>query len=111
MKFLKGNSIAELSSLLYLIFPIAGIFFNEIHGPKWLYIILVSIFSVSYFILVTLNNRLNHLTLYILLMIHYVIICYFVLFIHPMLSLFFFYSAFAIPFTFKKSVKKASLYM
>lgn len=56
MKFLKGNSIAELSSLLYLIFPIAGIFFNEIHGPKWLYIILVSIFSVSYFILVTLNK-------------------------------------------------------
>ncbi|SGX53062.1 sensor histidine kinase [Staphylococcus argenteus] len=111
MKFLKGTSIAELSSLLYLIFPIAGIFFNEIHGPKWLYIILVSIFSVSYFILVTLNNRLNHLTLYILLMIHYVIICYFVLFIHPILSLFFFYSAFAIPFTFKKSVKKVSFYM
>ncbi|HDY9447457.1 sensor histidine kinase [Staphylococcus argenteus] len=111
MKFLKGTSIAELSSLLYLIFPIAGIFFNEIHGPKWLYIILVSIFSVSYFILVTLNNRLNHLTLYILLMTHYVIICYFVLFIHPILSLFFFYSAFAIPFTFKKSVKKVSLYM
>ncbi len=41
-----------------------------------------------------------------MLIIHYFIICYFVLIVHPMLSLFFFYSAFAIPFTFKNNVKK-----
>lgn len=34
MKFLKDTSIAEISSILYLIFPIAGIFFNEVYGPK-----------------------------------------------------------------------------
>ncbi|CDR50131.1 sensor histidine kinase [Staphylococcus schweitzeri] len=108
MKFLKGTSIAELSSILYLVFPIAGIFFNEIYGPKWLYGISVIIFSLTYLILVILNNRLNRLTLYILLIIHYAIICYFVFCVHPMLSLFFFYSAFAIPFTFKNNVKKTA---
>lgn len=39
MKFLKDTSIAEISSILYLIFPIAGIFFNEVYGPKWLYMV------------------------------------------------------------------------
>lgn len=106
MKFLKDTSIAEISSILYLIFPIAGIFFNEVYGPKWLYIISVIVFSLSYLILVIVNKRLNTLMFYILLIIHYFIICYFVFSVHPMLSLFFFYSAFAIPFTFKNNVKK-----
>ncbi|MDT4004355.1 histidine kinase, partial [Staphylococcus aureus] len=61
---------------------------------------------LSYLILVIVNNRLNRLMFYIMLIIHYFIICYFVLIVHPMLSLFFFYSAFAIPFTFKNNVKK-----
>lgn len=61
MKFLKDTSIAEISSILYLIFPIAGIFFNEVYGPKWLYIISVIVFSLSYLILVIVNNRLNTL--------------------------------------------------
>ncbi|MGG7071239.1 sensor histidine kinase [Staphylococcus aureus] len=108
MKFLKDTSIAEISSILYLIFPIAGIFFNEVYGPKWLYIISVIVFSLSYLILVIVNNRLNTLMFYILLIIHYFIICYFVFSVHPMLSLFFFYSAFAVPFTFKNNVKKAA---
>lgn len=34
MKFLKDTSIAEISSILYLIFPIAGIFFNGVYGPN-----------------------------------------------------------------------------
>lgn len=34
MKFLKGTSIAELSSLLYLIFPIAGIFSMKYMGQN-----------------------------------------------------------------------------
>lgn len=59
MKFLKDTSIAEISSILYLIFPIACIFFNEVYGPKWLYIISVIVFSLSYLILVIVNNRLN----------------------------------------------------
>ncbi|SUJ84286.1 Two-component sensor histidine kinase [Staphylococcus aureus] len=67
MKFLKDTSIAEISSILYLIFPIAGIFFNEVYGPKWLYIISVIVFSLSYLILVIVNNRLNTLMFYILL--------------------------------------------
>ncbi|HCW7124168.1 TPA: sensor histidine kinase, partial [Staphylococcus aureus] len=53
-------------------------------------------------------NRLNTLMFYILLIIHYFIICYFVFSVHPMLSLFFFYSAFAVPFTFKNNVKKTA---
>lgn len=65
MKFLKDTSIAEISSILYLIFPIAGIFFNEVYGPKWLYIISVIVFSLSYLILVIVNNRLNTLMFYI----------------------------------------------
>lgn len=48
MKFLKDTSIAEISSILYLIFPIAGIFFNEVYGPKWLYISHCLFVVVSY---------------------------------------------------------------
>lgn len=60
MKFLKDTSIAEISSILYLIFPIAGIFFNEVYGPKWLYIISVIVFSLSYLILVIVIIDLIH---------------------------------------------------
>lgn len=59
MKFLKDTSIAEISSILYLIFPIAGIFFNEVYGPKWLYIISVIVFSLSYLILVIVNDKVR----------------------------------------------------
>lgn len=76
MKFLKDTSIAEISSILYLIFPIAGIFFNEVYGPTWLYIISVIVFSLSYLILVIVNNRLNTLMFYILLIIHYLLFCF-----------------------------------
>ncbi len=68
-----------------------------------------SSFGLSYLILVIVNNRLNTLIFYVLLdYIHYFIICYFVFSVHPMLSLFFFYSAFAVPFTFKNNVKKTA---
>ncbi len=64
MKFLKDTSIAEISSILYLIFPIAGIFFNEVYGPKWLYIISVIVFSLSYLILVIVNNKIKEIVVW-----------------------------------------------
>ena len=59
MKFLKDTSIAEISSILYLIFLLPYIF-NEVYGPKWLYIISVIVFSLSYLILVIVNKDLIH---------------------------------------------------
>ena len=109
MKFLKDTSIAEISSILYLIFPIAGIFFNEVYGPKWLYIISVIVFSLSYLILVIVNKRLN--TLMFLHFVDYSLF-YYLLFCFQCTSnakFVFLYSAFAIPFTFKNNVKKWQL--
>ena len=55
--------------------------------------------------LVLLHTKLNKNHLYILLLIHYVCIMYFVYAYEPLLSMFFFYSAFALPFIFDVGLK------
>ena len=49
--------------------------------------------------------RFNNNVIYSLLVVHYVGIIYFVYTINPMNSLFFFFSAFALPFMFEVTIK------
>lgn len=100
-----GVKMGEISSLVYLIFPIFGLFDSEHIFNKSIYFIALSIFTVSYLMLVLLHTKLNKNHLYILLLIHYVCIMYFVYAYEPLLSMFFFYSAFALPFVFDVGLK------
>ncbi|MBC3086022.1 MAG: sensor histidine kinase [Staphylococcus capitis] len=100
-----GVRMGEISSLVYLIFPIFGLFYNEHHYNMLVYIIVLAIFTISYLILVLLHTKLNKNHLYIFLLIHYLCIMYFVYAYEPLLSMFFFYSAFALPFIFDVGVK------
>ncbi|EHJ08743.1 sensor histidine kinase, putative, partial [Staphylococcus simiae CCM 7213 = CCUG 51256] len=103
--------LGELSSLLYLIFPFIGMFVSSIRGPKWVYVCIVLIFTVSYVLLVIFYKKLNQNLLFSMLVIHYLAIIYFVYSFQPMISLFFFFSAFALPFTLKVTVKSKEFMM
>ncbi|MBO1199945.1 sensor histidine kinase [Staphylococcus simiae] len=104
-------SLGELSSLIYLFFPFIGIFVSTIRGPKWLYVCIVLIFTVSYVLLVIFYKNLSQNILFNMLVIHYLAIIYFVYSFQPMISLFFFFSAFALPFTLKVTVKSKEFMM
>lgn len=99
-----GVRSGELSTLMYLFFPIISIF-NEKQGSQIVYLIVLVIFIISYFILVLYYYRFNKNVIYSLLVIHYAGIIYFVYTINPMNSLFFFFSAFALPFMFEVTIK------
>lgn len=96
--------LGELSTLIYLLFPIISIF-NEKRGSQTVYLIVLAIFIVSYLMLVIYYYRFNNNVIYSLLVVHYVGIIYFVYAINPMNSLFFFFSAFALPFMFEVTIK------
>ena len=95
--------LGELSTLIYLLFPIISIF-NEKRGSQTVYLIVLAIFIVSYLMLVIYYYRFNNNVIYSLLVVHYVGIIYFVYAINPMNSLFFFFSAFALPFMFEVTI-------
>lgn len=80
--------LGELSTLIYLLFPIISIF-NEKRGSQTVYLIVLAIFIVSYLMLVIYYYRFNNNVIYSLLVVHYVGIIYFVYAINPMNSLFF----------------------
>lgn len=96
--------LGELSTLIYLLFPIISIF-NEKRGSQTVYLIVLAIFIVSYLMLVIYYYRFNNNVIYSLLVVHYAGIIYFVYAINPMNSLFFFFSAFALPFMFEVTIK------
>ncbi|PTF01632.1 sensor histidine kinase [Staphylococcus devriesei] len=96
--------LGEISTLIYLIFPVIGIF-GEKRGPEFLYITVLTIFTISYLLMVLVYNKLATNILYALLVLHYLGIIYFVYSVNPMISLFFFFSAFALPFTFDVTLK------
>lgn len=100
--------VEQLVPLIYLIFPIVAIFADNITRPRWEYIIVVIIFTLDYIIILFKFDKLNSTALYGLFIIHYLIIMYFVISGQPMNVLFYFFSAFAIPFWLKKNTK--SLY-
>lgn len=105
MKKRKWNvRLGELSTLIYLLFPIISIF-NEKRGSQTVYLIVLAIFIVSYLMLVIYYYRFNNNVIYSLLVVHYVGIIYFVYATNPMNSLFFFFSAFALPFMFEVTIK------
>lgn len=87
-----------------MLFPIISIF-NEKRGSQTVYLIVLAIFIVSYLMLVIYYYRFNNNVIYSLLVVHYVEIIYFVYAINPMNSLFFFFSAFALPFMFEVTIK------
>ena len=92
-----GSENRELSTLIYLIFPILAIFVDK-RGNFLTYLIVCTIFIISYVTMIIFYKYLSDSILYSLLVIHYLGIFYFVYSVNPMNSLFFFYSAFALPF-------------
>ena len=98
-----GARIGELSTLIYLIFPILAIFVDK-RGNLFTYLIVCTIFIISYVTMILFYKHLSDSILYSLLVIHYLGIFYFVYSVNPMNSLFFFYSAFALPFIFNVRV-------
>lgn len=98
-----GVRIGELSTLIYLIFPILAIFVDK-RGNFLTYLIVCTIFIISYVTMILFYKHLSDSILYSLLVIHYLGIFYFVYSVNPMNSLFFFYSAFALPFIFNVRV-------
>ena len=63
--------LGELSTLIYLLFPIISIF-NEKRGSQTVYLIVLAIFIVSYLMLVIYYYRFNNNVIYSLLVVHYV---------------------------------------
>ncbi|SUM72083.1 two-component sensor histidine kinase [Staphylococcus saccharolyticus] len=88
-----GVRLGELSSL---IFPFLAIFADK--RDSLLNYLIVSIFTISYVTMILFYKHLSNSILYVLLVIHYLGIFYFVY------SLFFFFSAFALPFMFNVKI-------
>ena len=62
--------LGEISTLIYLIFPIIGMF-GEKRGSEFLYITVLIIFTISYLLMVLAYNKLTTNILYALLVLHY----------------------------------------
>ena len=57
-----GVRMGEISSLIYLIFPIFGLFYSEHQYNILVYSIILSIFTISYLILVLFHTKINKIT-------------------------------------------------
>ncbi|MEB8121648.1 sensor histidine kinase [Staphylococcus xylosus] len=104
MKKLKVNLI-DLSSLVYLIFPIIPLFTFDVRGSYWLYVLVFISFTLSYVSVAIFYAVLPKYLVFIFFILHYVGITYFVYSLGAAVSLFFFFSAFVIPYIFDKSIK------
>ena len=105
MKRSLGAKMGEISSLIYLIFPYYGLYLTWQDDSFLLNLFIVIIFTFAYASLILFHEALSHRINLILFFIHFLAIIYFVYAYNPTLSLFFFFSAFAIPFLFKRGVK------
>lgn len=92
-----GVRLGELSSLIYLIFTFLAIFADK-RDSLLNHLIVCTIFTISYVTMILFYKHLSNSILYVLLVIHYLGIFYFVY------SLFFFFSAFALPFMFNVKI-------
>jgi two-component system sensor histidine kinase DesK len=97
--------LLELSSLVYLIFAITPLFTMEMDGKYWLYVMIFIIFTLSYCIIIFLFAVLSKKWLTLSLAIHYLCIIYFVISVSPNMSLYFFFSAFALPYLLKVTIR------
>lgn len=95
----------RITPLIYLIFPILNLIDYSIDRPKLEYLLILIIFAIDYITIVFYYNHMSDKTLYTLFLIHYILLDYFVICKQPMNALFFFFSAFAIPFMLKKGFK------
>lgn len=105
MKRSLGAKMGEISSLIYLIFPYYGLYLTWQDDSFLLNLFIVIIFTFAYASLILFHEALSHRINLMLFFIHFLAIIYFVYAYNPTLSLFFFFSAFAIPFLFKRGVK------
>ncbi|NWK83819.1 sensor histidine kinase [Staphylococcus sp. GSSP0090] len=101
---LKINVI-DLSSLVYLIFAVIPLFTFDINGPYWMYVFVFIVFTMSYTGLAIFTEILSSKLIYTFLILHYIGITYFVYSVGPAISLFFFFSAFILPFVLKVKMK------
>ena len=65
-----GVRLGELSTLIYLIFPVLAIF-NDKRGNLFTYLIVCTIFIISYVTMILFYKHLSDSILYSLLVIHY----------------------------------------
>ena len=72
-----GARIGELSTLIYLIFPILAIFVDK-RGNLFTYLIVCTIFIFSYVTMILFYKHLSDSILYSLLVIHYLGIFYYI---------------------------------
>ncbi len=110
-KMYKNNNplLMRFVALVYILFPIWGLFSDK-KSDQSLYIVVLIIFSCSYIIMIFYAHVLKRNTTFILLVIHYIGICYFVYAGLPFNCLFLFYSSFALPFIFRVKIKSKEFY-
>ncbi|EHT3666570.1 sensor histidine kinase [Staphylococcus pseudintermedius] len=94
----------NLSSLLYLLFPILNLWNPYILGRHDVLVVVTCLFVIVYTTLVVCHPLLSYGLMYTLLVLQYAGVIYFVYALNPMNALFLFYSAFAIPYVFKANV-------
>ena len=105
MKAKLNTSLIHLSSLLYFLMLVIGLFMHP-RGPIWLNIILVITFGIVYSLMIICNPILNTYVLYSCFLVYCMLTISFVYSMAPEVSLFFFYSAFFIPFIVKEKFQK-----
>ncbi|PKI12363.1 sensor histidine kinase [Staphylococcus shinii] len=110
VKKLKINVI-DLSSLIYLIFPIIPLFTFDVRGSYWLYVIVFIIFTISYVSVALFTVVFPKNLIFSFFILHYIGITYFVYSVGPAISLFFFFSAFVIPYIFDKSINSKEFFI
>lgn len=84
---------------------VIGLFMHP-RGPMWLNIILVIMFGLVYSLMIVCNPILNTYVLYSCFLIYCILTISFVYSMTPEVSLFFFYSAFFIPFIVQERFQK-----
>lgn len=95
----------KITPLIYLIFPILATFSDDITRSKVEYVSIVIVFTITYMMIIFGYTKWRNNWLFILFIIHYAILIYFVFCNTPMNTLFFFFSAFALPFMLKVGIK------
>lgn len=100
-----NTSLIHLSSLLYFLMLVIGLFMHP-RGPMWLNIILVITFGIVYSLMIICNPILKTYVLYSCFLVYCMLTMSFVYTMSPEVSLFFFYSAFFIPFIVKEKFQK-----
>ncbi|WP_204189648.1 sensor histidine kinase [Mammaliicoccus sciuri] len=107
---IKENPIG-MANLVYIIFPILSLTVLGHRGPLWSGILVTSLFTISYLMMIYVNLSKRSILRRILLTIHFLGIFYFVDYFNASHLLFFFYAAYIIPYVFQTKIKSIEVLM